>query len=67
LFSEEEIFFEDSTSEAVLAPIGTVEVKVAIVDDQMEKLNTQSFSPEVRTFIPNILYLKLFHSITSIF
>ena len=56
LFAEEEISFEDSPSEAVLTPLGTVEVKVAIVSDEMEKQKTQSFSPEV-TQITNGCFL----------
>ena len=65
LFSEEEVLFEDTTSEAVLNPIGTVEVRVAIVQDEMERQTPQLFSPEV-TIIPQIYFLPADKMITRI-
>ena len=62
-FAEEEVLFEDSPSEAVLNPIGTVEVQVAIVQDEMERQTPQLFSPEV-TIISNIYLSKSGKSIT---
>ena len=47
--SEEDVVFEDATSADVVAPIGTIEVKVAIVPDELVRQRPEAFSPEVRT------------------
>ena len=46
--SEEEVLFEASASEAILAPTRTVEAKVVIASDDLEKQRPEAFSPEVR-------------------
>ena len=46
--SEEEVLFEASASEAILAPTRTVEAKVAIASDDLEKQRPEAFSPGLR-------------------
>jgi hypothetical protein len=56
LFTEEEVVFEDSTSEAVLNPMDAFKAREEIVPDEMERQAPQLFSPEV-TIIPHVYFL----------